>query len=46
MDPIRILNFVLSAMILIFGYWGYKKKKDIVPLYVGVTSASSASRTS
>jgi hypothetical protein len=36
MDPISILNFVLSAIILIFGYWGYKKTKDLIPLFVGV----------
>jgi len=36
MDPISILNFVLSVIILIFGYWGYRKKRDLMPLYVGV----------
>jgi|GEM_PF-667689 len=36
MDPISILNLALSIIILITGYWGYKNKKDIVPLYVGV----------
>ncbi|MEM3004011.1 MAG: hypothetical protein QXO25_00390 [Candidatus Bathyarchaeia archaeon] len=36
MDPISILNLVLSVIILIFGYWGYRKKKDPIPLLVGV----------
>ncbi|MEM3596148.1 MAG: hypothetical protein QXL25_06120, partial [Candidatus Bathyarchaeia archaeon] len=35
-DPVSILNLTLSIIILFFGYWGYKKKRDLVPLYVGV----------
>ncbi|MCZ7392962.1 MAG: hypothetical protein ABOK23_04425 [Candidatus Methanoperedens sp.] len=35
-DPITAVNLVLSVIILVLGYWGYKKSNDKVPLYVGV----------
>ncbi len=35
-DPITTVNLVLSVIILILGYWGYKKSNDKVPLYVGI----------
>ena len=35
-DPITTVNLVLSVIILVLGYWGYKKSNDKVPLYVGV----------
>jgi hypothetical protein len=34
-DPITAVNLVLSVIILVLGYWGYKKSSDNVPLYVG-----------
>lgn len=35
-DSITAVNLVLSVMILVLGYWGYKKSNDKVPLYVGI----------
>jgi len=35
-DPIFIINFVLCTIIFVLGCWGYKKKRDIVPLYIGI----------
>ena len=35
-DPITAVNLVLSVIVLVLGYWGYKKSNDKVPLYVGV----------
>ncbi len=35
-DPIYAVNFVLCAIIFVLGVWGYQKKGDIVPLYVGI----------
>lgn len=34
-DPIYAMNLVLCIIILILGYWGYKKSGDTVPLYIG-----------
>ncbi len=35
-DPITAVNLVLSVIILVLGYWGYKKSNNKVPLYVGI----------
>lgn len=35
-DPITAVNLVLSVIILVLGYLGYKKSNDKVPLYVGI----------
>jgi uncharacterized membrane protein (UPF0136 family) len=35
-DPITAVNLVLSFIILVLGYWGYKKSNDKVPLYIGI----------
>jgi hypothetical protein len=35
-DPITAVNLVLSVIILVLGYWGYKKSNDNVPLYIGI----------
>ncbi|MCZ7382142.1 MAG: hypothetical protein O8C64_11320 [Candidatus Methanoperedens sp.] len=35
-DPITAVNLVLSVIILVLGYWGYKKSSDNVSLYVGI----------
>jgi len=35
-DPITAVNLVLSIIILVLGYWGYKKSKDKIPLYIGI----------
>lgn len=35
-DPIYAVNLVLCIIILILGYWGYKKSKSSVPLYIGI----------
>ena len=35
-DPITAVNLVLSVIILVLGYWGYKKSNDNVSLYVGI----------
>ena len=35
-DPITAVNLVLSLIILVLGYWGYKNSNDKVPLYIGL----------
>ena len=35
-DPIYIVNLVLCIVIFILGYWGYTKKKDTLPLFIGL----------
>lgn len=35
-DPIYVVNLLLCIIIVALGYWGYKKSKDMVPLYVGL----------
>ena len=36
MNPIVIVNLILCIIILGLGIWGYNKKKDAVPLYIGI----------
>ncbi|KYK38340.1 MAG: hypothetical protein HXS46_07840 [Theionarchaea archaeon] len=36
MDPMYAVNLVLCIIILVLGYWGFRKNKDSVPLYIGV----------
>ena len=36
LDPIREVNLVLCVIIFILGYLGFRKKKDPVPLYIGI----------
>lgn len=35
-DPITGVNLVLSVIILVLGYIGYKKSENTVSLYVGI----------
>jgi len=35
-DPIYTVNLVLCVIIFILGYWGYRRRKDIIPLSIGV----------
>jgi ABC-type Na+ efflux pump permease subunit len=35
-DPVNITNFVLCIVILALGIWAYVKKKNDVPLYIGI----------
>jgi hypothetical protein len=36
LDPIYVVNLVLCIVILLLGYWGYRKRRDAVPLLVGI----------
>lgn len=36
LDPIYIVNLILSITILCLGYWASKRKKINVPLYIGI----------
>jgi len=36
LDPIYIVNLSLCIIILILGIFGYRKKGNTVPLYVGI----------
>lgn len=36
-DPIYVVNLVLCVAILVLGYWGYRKREEKMPLYIGVT---------
>jgi hypothetical protein len=35
-DPVTTINFVLCVVILALGIWAYAKKKDDIPLYIGI----------
>jgi len=35
-DPVTTTNFVLCIIILALGIWAYVKKKNDVPLYIGI----------
>ena len=35
-DSMTAVNLVLSVIILVLGYWGYKKSNDKMLLYVGI----------
>lgn len=35
-DPVTTINFVLCIVILALGNWAYVKKKDDVPLCLGI----------
>jgi uncharacterized membrane protein (UPF0136 family) len=35
-EPVTTTNFVLCIVILALGIWAYVKKKDDVPLYIGI----------
>lgn len=34
-DPIYTANLVLCIMILLLGYWGYKRKRENIPICIG-----------
>jgi len=36
MASVTIVNLVLCVIILALGIWGYSKKKNDVPLYIGI----------
>ena len=35
-EPVTTTNFVLCIIILALGIWAYVKKKNDVPLYIGI----------
>ena len=35
-DPIYTVNLGLCIVIFILGFWGYKKQKDTMPLYIAI----------
>ena len=35
-DPIYTVNLALCIIIFILGYWGYRKQKNTMPLYIGI----------
>lgn len=35
-DTTYVVNLILCIVILILGYWGHRKRKDTVPIYIGV----------
>jgi hypothetical protein len=35
-DPVYTVNLVLCIVIFVFGFWGYRKRKDTMPLYIGI----------
>jgi hypothetical protein len=36
LDPIYIVNLTLCIIILLLGFFGYRKKGNAVPLYIGI----------
>jgi hypothetical protein len=35
-DPIYGVNLLLCIFIVVLAYWGYKKRGDKMPLYIGI----------
>ena len=35
-NPVLVVNLILCIIILALGIWGCTKKKDDVPLYIGI----------
>jgi len=35
-DPVYTINLLLCIVIFILGYFGFMKKKDTMPLYIGI----------
>ncbi len=35
-DPTTVSNLVFCIIVLVMGVWGYQKKKDKTPLFIGV----------
>ncbi len=35
-DPVNELGLTFNIIILVFGYWSYKKSQDKVPLYISI----------
>lgn len=36
LDPIYVVNLALCVAILLLGYWGYRKRRNVVPLLIGI----------
>lgn len=36
LDPVYIVNLALCIVIFILGYWDYRKRRDTVPLLIGI----------
>jgi hypothetical protein len=36
MDLMYLVNLVLCIIIVVLGYWGFKKSGDSIPLYIGI----------
>ncbi len=36
LDPMNALGLTFNIIILVLGYWGYKKSRDKAPLYISV----------
>ena len=36
---VSLVNFALSVFILFLGYWGYREKKSIISLLIGIAFA-------
>lgn len=35
-DPVYVVNLLLCIIIVALAYWGYKKSRDLTPLYIGI----------
>jgi hypothetical protein len=35
-DPVNALGLTFNIIILVLGYWSYKKSQDKVPLYISI----------
>jgi len=35
-DPVNVLGLTFNIIIIVLGYWSYKKSQDKVPLYVSI----------
>jgi len=35
-DPVYLANLALCIVIFFLGYWGYKRRRDVVPILIGL----------
>lgn len=39
MDPVYLVNLILCVVIVVFGYLGFRKAKDLWPLFIAIAFA-------
>ncbi|AEG19215.1 hypothetical protein [Methanobacterium paludis] len=35
-DPVTLLNLIFCIIIVILGYWAYRKKENVIAIYIAI----------